>query len=82
MNLSQLNELIAVRNYVNNAINNFNTKKEKLAELSNMLIVLDDLIVNNILSSNFKDQIGYSSEHQAIKDLRIKNNIKSGLSKP
>lgn len=82
MNFQELTDLIAIRNYVSNTINNTNSiDRATVSELSGTLILLDKKILNIIKGTDFKSFINYQDVKQAIKEVVDLNNIRSGLKK-
>lgn len=79
MDLSEINNLIQVRNYVANATNNYSLSKVVVAELSTMLLLLDRLIVEKLTGKDFKEYINFADKAKAIADVAKITNIKSGL---
>lgn len=79
MNLSEIADLIEIRNYISGAINNFNLKRETSRELQSMLILTDKRISEKLLSENFKEFIGFKDAAAAVIEAAGINNIKSGM---
>ena len=74
-----VSDLINIRNYVVQAINNYSLAKLTAKELNKMLLVLDKKIVDEILSDDFKEIVGFDTAEQTMKEAAFNNNIKSGL---
>jgi len=81
MDLKELTELIAIRQYVVNSTGNMTLDRPTVNELNGMLILLDKKIVGILKGPEFKDYIGYQGVKQAIEDVVRITNIKSGLKK-
>lgn len=81
MELKELTDLIAIRQYVVGATNNMTIDRAAVNELNGILILLDKKIVNILRGPSFKDYIGYQDVKQAIEDVVRITNIKSGLKK-
>ena len=80
MELQELIDLISVRNYIANTINNNpSIDRPTLSELNGMLILSDRKILEILKGKEFKDYIGYQGVREAIEEVAKLNNIKSGL---
>lgn len=79
MKLAEISQLIEVRNYVVNAVNNFNLIREDGREMQKMLILLDKLIVKELLSPEFKKIVEYSKVEEAMAEVVNNNNIKKDM---
>lgn len=81
--ISEINNLIEIRDYVNLMINNFNLKKEEVKELSNIKLLIDKKIVDELLSDNFKKYINFDNiadvKKEAIANNTLVNPLKSSL---
>ena len=78
--IKDISDLIHIRNYVYGAINNSALHKTVAHELNKIQILLDNTIVEHILSVEFKDLIGFEGVDAAVKEARANNNIKQGMS--
>lgn len=81
MDLKEIINLIKVRDYVANSINNSSIDRSTVSELNGMLILLDKKIINNLKSSEFKDYICFGEVKKTIEEIAKQNNIRSGLKK-
>jgi len=81
INLDEINNLISIRTYIGNTLNNPTVSKEKVRELNGILLLLDRMIVENILDPKFKAYVKYNEVENAIKEAREITNIKSGMLK-
>lgn len=79
MKTSNITNLIQIRGYVLNAINNYTLPKETSKTLSKMLTVLDNRIVENIISNDFKELIGFEDAAKMTMEAMKNNNIKRDL---
>ena len=81
MNIKDLTDLINIRNYVSTAINNSMIDKKIVSELYTMQINLDKKIVNEIVSPEFKRQLGFWDEQmkEVVREAAKTNNIKTGM---
>lgn len=79
MDLSEINNLINIRNYVMQATQNYGIKRETVSELNDMLLVIDSLIIEKITSKEFKEKIKFSNLKEIKDDVIRRSNIKSGL---
>ena len=76
---SELNELINIRNYVCSAINNYSLSRTSVSELNVMNILLDKLIIEKLLSKEFKEYVRFEDKDKAVAEVRKITDIKSGL---
>ena len=82
MNYQEILNLISIRNYIANMINNSNIiDRATVSELNGTLILIDKKIIEMLKSQEFKSYIGYQEVRQAIEEVAKLNNIKSGLNK-
>lgn len=79
MDLKELTDLIAIRQYVINATGNSSINRETVNYMSGALILLDNKIIEILKSNEFKDYINYKDVRKAIEDVVRNNNIKSGI---
>ena len=78
MEIKDVSDLIHIRNYVYGAINNSALNKKVAHELNKIQILLDNTIVEHVLSAEFKDLIGFDDVDAAVKEAAKNNNIKTG----
>lgn len=81
MDLTEINQLINIRQYIANSISNSNIDRATVNVLSGMLILIDNKLVKLLQTENFKEYIEYKDVKKAIFDVVKLNNIKSGLIK-
>lgn len=81
MDFTELKDLIAIRDYVSNAINNLPIDRATVTEMSGTLILLDRKIIELLKSEDFKEYIGYQGAREAIEDVARRNNVKFTLKK-
>lgn len=81
MELKEIIDLIAVRQYVVNSTANPTINRETVSYMNGLLILIDRKIVNLLKSSEFKEYIDYQNVRQAIEEVAKITNIKSGLKK-
>ena len=81
MDLKELTDLIAVRQYVVNSTANPAIDRETVSYMNGILILIDKKIVTLLKSKDFKEYIDYQNVRQAIEDVARITNIKSGLKK-
>ena len=79
MKLAEISQLIEVRNYAVNAVNNFNLDREDGRAMQKMLILLDKLIVKEMLSPEFKKIVEFSKADEAVAEVINNNNIKRDM---
>ena len=81
MDLKELTDLIAIRQYVVNSTANPTINRETVAYLNGLLILLDKKILTLLQSNDFKEYVDYQNVRKAIEDVARITNIKSGLKK-
>jgi hypothetical protein len=61
--MNNISDLISIKNYIINIINNnFNISNESAKKLQNIILVLDNKIINLIQSNDFLNEIGYDEK--------------------
>lgn len=68
MQLEEITQLIAIRDYIVNATCNFNLNRDDTRELSKMLILVDKRIVEKLLAPEFKKLINFAGANKAMAD--------------
>ncbi len=81
MKINEISDLISIRNYVQLSQDNYNLRKEQVAELRTILILLDKKIANTLTGDEFKKFVNFEEGKAAIAEVAAINNIKSGLKK-
>lgn len=81
LDLSELVDLITIRQYVVNSTGNPAIDRATVTHMNNTLILLDKKIIGLIQSDSFKEYINYGDIKQAIRDVALITNIKSGIKK-
>lgn len=76
MNLSEIESLIKIRDYVDRMINNFNLEKSVVVDLRSMSILLDNKIVALLLGEEFKEYINFAGAKEAVSRVAEINNVK------
>lgn len=79
MDLFEISNLIQIRNYIAQAIQNYGIKKEVVSELNDMILMVDKLIIDNLTSPQFKEKISFSNLKEIKEDIIKRSNIKSSL---
>ena len=79
MKLSEITDLISIRNYINQTRDNTAINRETIKELNGILIMLDRKILTELQSDEFKKTIDYGQVNKAIEEVIKLTNIKSGL---
>lgn len=69
MKISEIADLISIRDYVSGSINNFSLKKEHVKELNKTLILLDKMIVEELIGQSFKEKINFKNAETAVKEV-------------
>jgi hypothetical protein len=79
MNLKELTDLIAIRQYVVNSTANPAIDRETVNYMNGSLIMIDRKIIALLKSDDFKEYIDYKDVRKAIEEVARITNIKSGL---
>jgi hypothetical protein len=79
MNLIETNQLISIREYIYQTVNNPALTRVELNDLQEILATLDKKIVEALRSSEFKDFIGFKSTKNSMAKETAANNIKSSI---
>jgi hypothetical protein len=79
MNLKELTDLIAIRQYVVNSTANPAIDRNTVAYMNDTLLLLDKKIIALLQGDDFKKYMDYSNIRQAREDVVNITNIKSGL---
>jgi hypothetical protein len=61
VNIEEIANLIIIRNYVYNSLENFSIDRPTVSEMGNMLSLLDKRIIEMLKDNSFKDQIKCST---------------------
>lgn len=80
-NLTEVQSLITVRQYIQLMTENYNLKKSDVADLRAMIILIDNKITGLLLGDDFKKYINFDDARRATAAAAEINNIKSGLIK-
>lgn len=82
MDLTEIVNLIHVRQYLANTMGNPVLDRKTVSEMNNLLLLIDKKIVHILTyDGKFKEYVGYGELKQVIKDAATITNIKSGLKK-
>lgn len=79
MNFEELNNLIAIRQYVCNSIALPAINRKTVNELNGILLLLDEKIIGILTGTDFKEYIGYANVQEAKVRAAEITNIRSGL---
>jgi hypothetical protein len=79
MKISEIVDLIHVRNYVANSINNHSLKRDSVNQLNTTLILLDKMLVSELTGSTFKDKIHFENAKEAVQEVVETTNIKFNM---
>ena len=79
MDLTEITNLVNIRQYVVNSMSNPAIDRSTVNTLNGMLILLDNKIINILQSDPFKEYIGYKDVRKAIEEVARITNIKSGI---
>jgi hypothetical protein len=81
MDLQEINDLINIRKYVANSLENHTIDRATVNVLNGMLILIDNKIIKMLQNDSFKEYIGYKDVRKAIEEVARITNIKSGIIK-
>lgn len=74
MKLSEIVNLIKIKEYVSDAVGLFSIEKQTIRELNDTLILIDKKIIELVTSKEFKEYIDYDHVKEAKQEvLRISN---------
>ncbi len=74
MKLSEIVNLIKIKEYVSDAVGLFSIEKQTIRELNDTLILIDKKIIELVTSKEFKEYIDYDHVKEAKQEvLRIAN---------
>lgn len=79
MDLKEITDLIAIRQYVVNSTGNPAIDRATVNFMNGALILLDNKIIALLQANDFKEYIGYKDVKKAIEDVAKITNIKSGI---
>lgn len=81
MDLSELTDLISIRQYVVNSTANPAIDRATVNYMNGLLLMLDKKILTILASDQFKDYVSYKDVRKAIEEVAKITNIKSGMVK-
>jgi hypothetical protein len=79
MKINEIVDLIQIRNYVANSINNHSLKRDSVNQLNTTLILLDKMLVEELTGDKFKEKINFENAQEAIKEVIQTTNIKYNM---
>jgi hypothetical protein len=79
MELTELSNLIAIRQYVVNATGNASIDRATVKYMNNLLIMIDKKIISLLQNEDFQKYVDYKDVKRAVEDVMRITNIKSGL---
>lgn len=79
MDLKELTDLIAIRQYVVNSTGNSTIDRATVNYMNGALLMIDKKIVKLLQGDEFREYIEYKDVRKAIEEVASINNIKSGL---
>jgi hypothetical protein len=79
MDFKEVTDLISIRQYTANSINNHTIDKKTVNYLNNLLLLIDKKIIMILSSDQFKAYIDYENVQQVRAEAIKLNNLKSGL---
>ncbi len=81
MDLKEIVDLIAVRQYVVNSTGSATIDRATVNVMNGMLLMIDKKIMTLLQGKDFKEYINYGDVKETIKEIAHINNIKSGLTR-
>jgi len=75
MNIKEIADLIAIRQYTRNAIEFPSTDRKLISILGNVTTLIDKKIIKMVTSAEFKDLISYKEVDEAIDEITAVTNI-------
>jgi hypothetical protein len=81
MDLKELTDLIAVRQYVINSTSNSSIDRATVNYMGGLLIMIDKKIIELLQTEEFKSYVNFKDVRKAVEEVVRMNNIKSGLTK-
>ncbi len=79
MDLSELVNLITIRQYVVNSTGNSTIDRATVNTMNGMLLMIDKKIISLLQTKEFKEYINYSDVRKAVEEAANATNIRSGL---
>lgn len=79
MDLSELVNLITIRQYVVNSTGNSSIDRPTVNFMNGALLMIDKKIISLLQGDEFRGYIEYKDVRKAIEEVAHNNNIKSGL---
>lgn len=79
MDLTELINLIAIRQYVINSTGNSSIDRATVNYMNGALLLIDKKIIEILQNDQFKTYINYKDVKQAINNVAKLNDIKSGI---
>jgi hypothetical protein len=79
MDLTEIVDLIRIRDYVINSIALPTIDRKTVSELNGILLLLDKMIIGMITGTDFKNYVGYTNVQQAKEEAARITNIYSGI---
>lgn len=79
MDLTELVNLITIRQYVVNSTGNSSIDRATVNFMNGALLMIDKKIVAILQSDDFKEYVNYGDVRKAIEDVAKLNDIKSGI---
>lgn len=81
MELKEITDLIAIRQYILNSTDNASLDKKVVNYMSKLLLMVDRKIVETLQSDSFKEYVNYQDIAKTLEDVVRMNDIKSGIRK-
>ena len=79
MKINEIVDLITIRNYVANSINNHSIKRDSVNQLNTTLMLLDKMLVEELISDKFKEKINFKNAEEVVKEVIQTTNIKYNM---
>lgn len=77
--VEEISNLINIRAYMVSSINNYGLIRSVVSDLNAMVILLDKLILEKLMSPDFKSYVNFADKDKAIAEVAKITNIKSGI---
>ena len=81
MNLTEITDLIQIRQYVANSIENHNIDRPTVNAMSGTLLLLDKKIMSLLLGDQFKTYIHFDEVAKVTEEVVRFRNIRNGMNK-
>lgn len=77
--LQEIVDLITIRNYAANSVNNHSLKRDVTNQLNTTVILLDKILVEQLVSEEFKSLVHFENASEIIKDVVKHTSLKGNM---